>query len=151
MAQVWKHGPEDQGELLVLLALADYANDAGLCWPSMSSIAKKARMSERNARRVIRKLENSHMVLSNSSSGRKANTYQILRFWETRTQCPPASEPGHLRQSTRTSATLNPDTAMSAKPSRTVKEPNPPNPPKGGRRFGVPDSVKKKLGLNDAV
>lgn len=54
---VWTNGPEDRSELLVLLALADFANDIGECWPSVSSIAAKARMDERSARRILRKLE----------------------------------------------------------------------------------------------
>jgi Helix-turn-helix domain len=57
MSQVWEDTRiGSQAELLVLLALADHARDDGLCWPSMRSIARKARIEERSARRIIRRL-----------------------------------------------------------------------------------------------
>jgi Helix-turn-helix domain len=57
MSQVWEDTRiESQAELLVLLALADHARDDGLCWPSMRSIAGKARIEERSAQRIIRRL-----------------------------------------------------------------------------------------------
>src|ERR1700757_4536602 len=57
MSQVWEYTRiESQAELLVLLALADHARDDGLCWPSMRSIAGKARIEERSAQRIIRRL-----------------------------------------------------------------------------------------------
>ena len=37
-------------ELLVLLALADHARDDGVCWPSIRTIAAKARVEERSRR-----------------------------------------------------------------------------------------------------
>jgi hypothetical protein len=57
MSQVWEDTRiESQSELLVLLALADHARDDGLCWPSMRSIAVKARIEERSAQRIVRRL-----------------------------------------------------------------------------------------------
>jgi Helix-turn-helix domain len=57
MSQVWEDARiGSQAELLVLLALADHARDDGLCWPSMRSIAAKARIEERSAQRIIRRL-----------------------------------------------------------------------------------------------
>src|SRR5260221_1814 len=57
MSQVWEDTRiGSQAELLVLLALADHARDDGLCWPSMRSIAAKARIEERSAQRIIRRL-----------------------------------------------------------------------------------------------
>ena len=57
MAQVWEDTRvESQAELLVLLAVADHARDDGLCWPSMRTIAKKARIAERSAQRIVRRL-----------------------------------------------------------------------------------------------
>jgi len=42
---------------LVLLALADNANDDGYCWPSQEVIADKSSMTTRNLRRVLAALE----------------------------------------------------------------------------------------------
>lgn len=57
MSQVWEDVRiQSQAELLVLLALADHARDDGLCWPSIRTIAAKARVEERSAQRILRRL-----------------------------------------------------------------------------------------------
>jgi DNA-binding transcriptional regulator YhcF (GntR family) len=129
MSQVWKNGPENQGELLVLLALADYANDEGECFPSMASVGKKARMSERNARRVVRKLEQDGYLTVRENRGRKHTNLYVLAFSKLKSDKSSdiqtdAQKTGHSRQENRTSATVKPDTAMSAEPSITIKEPS---------------------------
>jgi len=44
MSDVWADAAiTNQSELLVLLAIADYANDEGEAWPSIESIATKSR------------------------------------------------------------------------------------------------------------
>lgn len=54
MDRVWRHSLHSGTSLLVLLALADYANDDGTgIWPSYESIARKARISRRHAMRAI--------------------------------------------------------------------------------------------------
>jgi helix-turn-helix protein len=45
-------------DLLVLLAIADYAhNDGRNAWPSTKTLAQRARCSERNVRRILERLE----------------------------------------------------------------------------------------------
>jgi Helix-turn-helix domain len=57
MSQVWEDARiQSQPELLLLLALADHARDDGVCWPSIRTIAAKARVEERSAQRIIRRL-----------------------------------------------------------------------------------------------
>ena len=53
MSQVWKHSKHAGGSLLVLLALADFANDEGICYPSQKTLAKKSRLSGRQVRRTV--------------------------------------------------------------------------------------------------
>ena len=78
MTRVWETGPSNQGELLVLLAMADFADDAGNCWPSMATIAAKARVQERSAIRIVRRLEASGYVKTVIGGGRYGcNQYQI--------------------------------------------------------------------------
>jgi hypothetical protein len=42
---------------LVLLALADRCNSAGLCWSSLADIARRAGLDQRRVRRIVRHLE----------------------------------------------------------------------------------------------
>ena len=56
MSQVWKSSRNRGGALLVLLALADFCNDGGVAFPGVPTLAKKARLSERQVRRILRDL-----------------------------------------------------------------------------------------------
>lgn len=53
MAKVWEFYPGGGTDLLALLALADWSDDEGRCFPSMASISKKIRLKERQAQRVV--------------------------------------------------------------------------------------------------
>lgn len=121
---VWEDGPADPTERFVLLAMADTADDGGFCWPSVGRIATRCCMSERNARRVIRKLELSGWVTTEVQPGRnKSNRYMITKpdtAMSARTICPP----GQTEHENRTNETLKPDTAMSAEQSITIIEPS---------------------------
>lgn len=56
MQLIWNAAPYKDSLLLTFLALADSANDAGFCWPSIQALAQKTRQSERNVRYLLRKL-----------------------------------------------------------------------------------------------
>lgn len=55
-SQVWEHSRHSGGDLLVMLALAEYANDYGECWPSTSAVAERCRLTPRHVKRVIDRL-----------------------------------------------------------------------------------------------
>jgi hypothetical protein len=58
------------GEKLVLLALADQANDEGVqCWPSVATIGKRSGQGERTVRRILRQLEDAGHITSLPRSG----------------------------------------------------------------------------------
>jgi hypothetical protein len=58
MTWVWQHSRADGNVRLVLLAIADSANDDGLdAWPSINRLCQKTRLSERTVRRCVRELE----------------------------------------------------------------------------------------------
>lgn len=56
MSRIWDSSPSSGRELLVELALADFADDDGRCWPAVSTIAAKARCSEGTVHNTIRAL-----------------------------------------------------------------------------------------------
>lgn len=63
-------------DLLVLLALADHANDDGECWPGHAYVARKARLDERTVPRVIRRLAARGLVRIAPREG-KSNRYTL--------------------------------------------------------------------------
>ncbi len=56
LTAIWKDPPCKAGDLLCLLAIADNADENGYSWPSISTIARKAAMSERGAQKCLKKL-----------------------------------------------------------------------------------------------
>ncbi len=75
---VWKHSKQKSGALLVLLALADYANEDGIAWPAVSTLARKARMSSRNVQRWLSTLQRDGELKVLRNQGRRGvNIYQI--------------------------------------------------------------------------
>jgi hypothetical protein len=58
MAAVWRHANVNGSTLVVLLAMADWADDDGLgVYPKRETLARKSRMSKRNVRYVLDELE----------------------------------------------------------------------------------------------
>lgn len=56
-SHVWKYSKAKGSALLVLLAIADYAHDDGTnAWPTLASLAKKTRMTERSMRLILHQL-----------------------------------------------------------------------------------------------
>lgn len=67
---------------LVLLALANCANEKNICWPSVSTLAADCSCSERTAQRLIADLQKKGLILSTAryrnDGSRTSNHYQIL-------------------------------------------------------------------------
>lgn len=105
MTAVWDNAGVQGSELLVLLALADWADDNGVCWPAMSTLADKARISERSAQRACRSLVEKGLLAIEDNAGPKgANRYRVATekpAAPATTSCgggdnltPPAAAPG---------------------------------------------------------
>jgi DNA-binding MarR family transcriptional regulator len=69
MARVWAHSQCEGGELLVMLALADFSNDAGESWPSLEVLAQKARLTKRQVCKVLDKLQAAGEIWRERSTG----------------------------------------------------------------------------------
>jgi hypothetical protein len=57
MSLVWQNGPQAPADRLMLLALADNADDHGLAWPGVDRLAAKCGVTRRPAQRTLRRLE----------------------------------------------------------------------------------------------
>lgn len=83
MTYVWEHSAQRGSALLMMLAIADMANDDGDCWPGVSRLATKTRMSERNAQKTIRKLQDDGELLIFENQGTETahgwtNRYRVV-------------------------------------------------------------------------
>lgn len=102
MSQVWDSTEFRGTELLILLALADYANDEGLCWPSYKKLAKRARVGHRRAMQCVKSLEEEGwLVLERRGNIGQSNHYRLkLPTQGGERQCTP-HPPGGVKQSSR--------------------------------------------------
>jgi hypothetical protein len=74
MAAVWEQSEAEGNDRLILLALADHADDeTWSCWPSIARLAQKTRVSGRTVQRCLRKLEEIGEVATEARGGTASN------------------------------------------------------------------------------
>lgn len=78
MEYVWKSSAHAGSELLVLLALADWSDDYGVCYPNVATIAQKSRIGERQVINVIHALEASGELYVRRGHGRACSRYLLV-------------------------------------------------------------------------
>jgi len=69
MGRIWAQSSRKDGELLVMLALGDFANDAGESGPSLNVLAQKARITVGQLSRVLNNLEGAGEIRRQRSTG----------------------------------------------------------------------------------
>src|ERR1700687_5727305 len=116
MSLVWSNFPRGGSEKLVLLALADWANDeGGSLHPSMSAIAKKSCVSVSQARRIVHSFIDEGLleVVGNERGGAPGTTphYQLRA---ERLTAPAHATP---RTDARPSTDASPTPCADARPS----------------------------------
>jgi hypothetical protein len=107
MTDVWVIDLPDS-QKIVLLALADCANDEGHCWPSMATLAKKCSKGERTVQGVIKDLVKAGHLTRNEVLGKGCNYYV-----HPRRECTPADTAPPQRAAQTPAAAAD-------KPSRTI-------------------------------
>ena len=108
MTAVWDREDLSSTQKLVLLSLADWANDEGLCWPSIERLAIKTSMAGRSVQRIIRDLESMGFVKRDEVLG-KGNRYWIHIPLTQCHPCPSVTPP--LTESHPTPDTVSPNTS----------------------------------------
>lgn len=80
MSQVWEHSQQSGSSLLLLLAIADYSNEDGEAWPSVPTLAKKCRVSERRIQQMLRTLQDAGelIITDDRRYGKMSNTFRIV-------------------------------------------------------------------------
>jgi hypothetical protein len=82
MTWVWANSPYSGQRLLLHLALADFANDEGFCFPSHGTLAKKARCSQGWVAQTISLMQREGFieVVEKAGNGRgKVGRYRLLK------------------------------------------------------------------------
>jgi hypothetical protein len=142
-AQTWviNHSKHKGSALLVMLMIANHAHADGTnAFPSVSTLARECRMSDRQITRIIQQLETSGELVVDRSAGRFTHRYAIAMTEPTRESKSPEinpdnmtglsdSDPDNLSPLTLTFpipnpdiCDANPDIAVSPKLTRTEKE-----------------------------
>ncbi|WP_084401213.1 MULTISPECIES: helix-turn-helix domain-containing protein [Lentzea] len=138
----WEYAPVAGNELLLLLAIADQANDLGTdAWPSIDTLARKTRLNKRTVQRLLQRLSSAGLVAIEPGGGRRSNRYtidlELLVSPSSRTADDDDTLPAerHPGQSVTRDTGATPgatvldhrshDTAMSPNPSHTALSPSP--------------------------
>nr|DAR91442.1 MAG TPA: helix-turn-helix domain protein [Caudoviricetes sp.] len=166
MSQVWNMEIEDSTTKLTLMALADFSDDEGYCYPSYEVLAKKISKSKRTAIRSVEKLaelgflQKEKRELNDGTS--RTNLYKIVSENERVTQTHPMMTNEKEAVTSMTSHSDTDDTRVvtnvslhsdkgvtpinittNRTVSRTIKEPSiNPLPPKG---VSLPDFIDPNL------
>lgn len=78
MNWVWTRSPEKGSALLMLLAIADHADDDGVAYPSVARLAKKTRLSERATQYIVRHLEvNGALKIERGAGPNGCNVFRV--------------------------------------------------------------------------
>ena len=95
---VWTRSQQRGAALLLLLALASYANRQGLAWPKLATLAHRARMSRRYVTSLLRLLaETGEIEIHTLPSDRRRRRYRLVAFLRdtrgSRSSSPPQKAP----------------------------------------------------------
>lgn len=96
MSWVWQHSTSEGIDRLVLLAIADAADDdGGNAWPSVATLARKTRVDPRTVQRAVRRLVAVGELTMRPNAGR--NGVNVYRVTMTPGATPPLAH-SHPRQ-----------------------------------------------------
>jgi hypothetical protein len=149
MSWVWEHSPAAGTDLLVLLAIADNADDSGgNAWPSIATLGRKCRISPRTVQRSIRKLELDGLLQVDEQGGRGgSNRYRLVIDTPRQSVTPVKLTP--RQNDTGDTSDTPPLTPVSPEPS--LNRPSTPQPPASGGRDHCSRHTRHRKACDDCV
>lgn len=148
MSEVWENAPVAGTELLMLLALADMCNEDRECWPSVRHLMHKVRVSEAQARRLIKALENKDIIHVQRYGGKGAPGRESSKYRITSMTMLDGDIATGITHDTTTGIACDTTTGIT---HDTLKHHNEssietknPQPPKGGDASGSASSKREK-------
>lgn len=115
MAWAWAQENLSEGEKLLLMAVADHADDEGVCWPGQVGLANKCGISDRTVRTRLKKLETLGLLAREpryNAEGKRTSDRITLRF-TTGKLCHRKTLPPERAASREPSGTTVPSTRVS--------------------------------------
>ncbi|MET8766363.1 helix-turn-helix domain-containing protein [Streptomyces sp. NPDC004658] len=110
---VWARSESRNGARLVMLALADRADDNGYCWPSIDDLAERTKLSPRAVQKAIATLADlGELDVENGGGRHRSNRYRIVpkpRTSDGVTDQEPRQNDGVSTEETPNSATETPN------------------------------------------
>jgi hypothetical protein len=103
----------------VLISLADQANDDGICWPSVNTLAERTCLDERTVQRAIQDLQAEGHLTVQMRSGRST----IYRLHPRHDDTPGTVSPPAQRHHTPVTVTPHPRHGDTQNRKGTIKEP----------------------------
>ena len=108
--RVWQNSKQTGYAFILMLAIADIADDEGVAWPGIKRLAKKARVTERSVYRLISQLiADGELEVTPGGGRRKTNLYKVLCLSENKGQQNPDRKTG---LKTLTPESKNPDSGV---------------------------------------
>lgn len=135
---VWERSKARAGDLLVLLRIAEFADDSGRAFPSIARLAEECRMDRSNVKRHIARLRAmGELSVGDQDGPRGTNTYRISLAQGGAKLPPGAGSPpgaemgeGGREIAPQGGAKSHPEPSL----NRQGTANKPPLPPKGGKR-----------------
>lgn len=127
MSWVLRESEATLGDRLVLLVLADHAKGDGTkAWPSLETISREARLSERQARRCLRNLEESGEIVETGTSRKGTHIYSFPKY-KGDNMTPPGgtNHAGGGDRMTPEPSLKQPSVVLMEEPGKNGRTPNP--------------------------
>lgn len=123
MSAVWEREDLDASERLVLLSLADHADDDGVCYPSIARLCKRTSLAERTVQGTVKRLTQRGLLVVEYGGGRNGTNRFTVRA-NPAADAPPQQMHPRRKCATPPQMTAKNPAADAPKPSRTTIEPS---------------------------
>jgi hypothetical protein len=133
---IWEYSQAKGSELLVMLAIADNADDHGKAYPSIQYIAKKTRLTARNVQLLLRKLEKlGELSVAVGDGPHGCNLYRVKTFQGVKSSATEGvkSSARGVKSSALLQPQISPEPSLEPSEEEPIKEKSktPPLSPKG--------------------
>lgn len=124
--KVWAESKHSGSRLLMLLAIADFADASGVAYPSVETLATKTRMTPRNANLILSALTKSgELAIAYNEGKRGANLYRIRLDGCGRAGCDSTPEERFIPPE---ASFTSPEAPFTLKPASPIPEAGFPKP-----------------------